>query len=203
MRFVIVLKMIQNGRMPTLGFMTNKKINPAAKPISTPPVGIEHAIDTVLLSDYMPACAVVNKDMEIVQFRGPVSLYLEHSSGKASLNILKMAKSEFAFELRHAILEVIKTKQTVHKWGIDITINKVLQSLSFEVSPLKIESDEPLMLIVFKIQAQIEVLEGDKKGKTNATLKDKRIKKLTEELNALHLEMNVLNEMVGTDDCLL
>ena len=175
--------------------MANKKINIVAKPVSVQPVGVENAIDAVLLSDYMPACAVVNKDMEIVQFRGPVSLYLEHPSGKASLNILKMAKSEFAFELRHAILEAVKTKKTVHKSGIDITINQVLQSLSFEVSPLKIESDEPLLLVVFKVQAQTEAFaDTNKSGKDNATLKDKRIRKLTQELNTIRLEINALNE---------
>jgi two-component system, chemotaxis family, CheB/CheR fusion protein len=175
--------------------MANKKINIAAKTISVHPIGIENAIDAVLLSDYMPACAVVNKDMEIVQFRGPVSLYLEHPSGKASLNILKMAKSEFAFELRNAILEAVKTKKTVHKSGIEITINAVLQSLSFEVSPLKIESDEPLLLVVFKVQAQTEAFaDTPKSGKDNATLKDQRIKKLTHELNTIRLEINALNE---------
>ena len=175
--------------------MANKKINIVAKPVSVQPVGVENAIDAVLLSDYMPACAVVNKDMEIVQFRGPVSLYLEHPSGKASLNILKMAKSEFAFELRHAILEALKIKKTVHKSGIDITLNAVLQSLSFEVLPLKIESDEPLLLVVFKVQAQTEAFaDPTKSGKDHATLKDKRIRKLTQELNKIRLEINALNE---------
>ena len=175
--------------------MATKKTNIAAKPLSTPAIGIENTIDSVLLADYMPACAVVNKDMEIVQFRGAITSYLEHPSGKASLNILKMAKSEFAFELRHAILEAIKTKETVRKSGIEITINQVVQSLSFEVSPLKIESDEPLLLVVFKIQEHVETFaETTKTGKDKATLKDQRIRKLTQELHKVRLEINALNE---------
>jgi two-component system, chemotaxis family, CheB/CheR fusion protein len=179
----------------TRTIMTHKKPYATTKHISAHSVGIETAIDAVLLADYMPACAVVNKDMEIVQFRGPVSLYLEHASGKASLNILKMAKPEFAFELRYAIVEATKTKETVHKSGIDITIDGILQVLSFEVSPLKIDSDEPLLLVVFKVQAPIEkFVDNNKSGKDSATLKDQRIKKLTQELNTLRLELNALNE---------
>jgi two-component system, chemotaxis family, CheB/CheR fusion protein len=175
--------------------MANKKVKTVVKTTNVPQISIENAIDAVLLSDYMPACAVVNKDMEIVQFRGPISQYLEHPSGKASLNIVKMAKSEFAFELRAAILEVIKTKQTVHKSGIDITLNQVLQSLSFEVSLLKIDADEQLLLVVFTVQEQInDFLDTPKEGKDNTTLKDKRIKKLTQELNKIRLEINALNE---------
>ena len=175
--------------------MATKKIIPPAKPIIAPAMGIENAIDAVLLSDYMPACAVVNKDMEIVQFRGAISQYLEHPSGKASLNILKMAKTEFAFELRHTILEVIKTKKRVLKSGIEISLNQATQMLSFEVSPLKIESDEPLLLVIFKMQELAETLiETDKNDKNNATLKDQRIKKLTHELRTIRLEINALNE---------
>lgn len=170
--------------------MSNKKVNTTSKNISVNQESIENAIDSELLSNYMPACAVVNKEMEILQFRGPVSSYLEHSSGKASLNILKMAKPEFAFELRNAINKVIETKKTVSKSGIEIKIESVLRLMSFEVSPLKIEWDEPLLLIVFKPQEQVEkIIESDANGTNNAKLKDLKIKKLTEELNTTRAEM--------------
>jgi two-component system CheB/CheR fusion protein len=98
----------------------NKKINSPSKNIVANQTGIENAIDSALLSRYTPACAVINKDMEVLQFRGPISLYLSHPSGKASLNILKMIRPEFAFELRNAIHKATKTKQTIIKSGIEI-----------------------------------------------------------------------------------
>ena len=136
--------------------MSSKKISPISKNSTVNPIGIESAIDSVLLANYMPACAVVNKDMEILQFRGPVSLFLEHQSGKASLNILKMAQPEFAFELRNAILKSIESKETIKKTGIEIKIESVLRLMSFEVCPLTIEWDEPLLLIVFTLQEKVE-----------------------------------------------
>ena len=101
----------------------NKKTATVPKSINSNPTGIENAIDSILLSRYMPACAVVNKDMEILQFRGPVSLFLEHPSGKASLNILKIARPEFSLELRNAIHKVIKTKQLVQTSGFWLISN--------------------------------------------------------------------------------
>jgi two-component system CheB/CheR fusion protein len=172
--------------------MSSKKTNNniSSKNISVNQESIETAIDSALLYNYMPACAVVNKDMEILQFRGPVSSYLEHSSGKASLNILKMARPEFAFELRNAINKAIETKQTVYKSGIEIKIDSILRLMSFEVCPLKIEWDEPLLLIVFKPQELIENFIGnDSDQKSNSTLKDIKIKKLAEELNSTRSEM--------------
>jgi two-component system CheB/CheR fusion protein len=176
----------------TRSSMTTKKTsnNAVSKNIIVEQENIETAIDSALLSNYMPACAVVNKDMEILQFRGPVSSYLEHSSGKASLNILKMARPEFAFELRNAINKAIETKKAVYKSGIEIKIDSILRLMSFEVCPLKIEWDEPLLLIVFKPQELIENFVGNESNqKSNSTLKDIKIKKLAEELNSTRSEM--------------
>ncbi len=182
-------------RFPRTIFPT-KKINIPTKSISVTPVGIENAIDAVLLASYMPACAVINKDMEILQFRGPVSFFLEHQSGKASLHILKMARPEFAFELRNAIYEVIKTKQNVQKSGIEIKIESAWQLLSFEVSPLKIDWEEPLIMIVFTLHKQADrSLENHKSDKSSLALRDQRIKKLTEELNSIRKEINTITDL--------
>jgi two-component system CheB/CheR fusion protein len=151
------------------------------------------AFDSVLLSRYMPASVVINHDMEILQFRGPTSLYLQHSSGKASFNILKMAHIEITFELRNAIHHAIKTKQTVRKTGIEMnrdTIGNTVQIVNLEVMPLKIEGEEPLLVIVFTGQQQMELMEHPMQGeKSNSSAKDRRIKKLEEELAAARLDM--------------
>ena len=175
--------------------LSNKKIGSIAKSINTNPMGIENAIDSALLSNHMPACAVVSKDMEILQFRGPASLYLTHASGKANLNILKMARPEFAFELRNALNKVIKTKQAVCKSGIEIEIESVFRMMTLDVSPLKIEGDEQLLLIVFTLQEQVEKYsENIKAGKNNSTQKDLKIIKLIDELNNTRSEMNSIIE---------
>lgn len=177
----------------------NKKTSFNSKSNNTNPTGIENAIDSILLSRYMPACAVVNKDMEILQFRGPISLFLAHPAGKASLNILKISRPEFSFELRNAIHKVIKTKQLVHKSRIEIKIESLSRKMSLEVSPLKIEWDEPLLLIVFTLQEQVErVLENNKNNRNNITQKDRRIKTLTDELNNTRMEINSIIESQET-----
>ncbi len=156
---------------------------------------LDGLINSVLLSGYMPACAIINKDMEILQFRGSTSVFLSHPSGKASLNILKMTRPEFAFELRNAILQAIKTKQSVSKSGIEIKINTTYQMMTLEVSPIKFDWDEPLLLIVFTLQEQIEnYTENDKTGKNNSIQKDQRIKRLTDELNHARTEIHSVIE---------
>ncbi len=54
--------------------------------------GLDDAIDAVLVSEFMPASVVINHQLEIVQFRGTTDLFLTHPKGKATFNILKMAR---------------------------------------------------------------------------------------------------------------
>ncbi len=170
-----------------------KAITPKNQSVDS--IKLDNAIDSVLLSDYMPACAIINKDMEILQFRGSTSIFLAHQSGKASLNILKMTRPEFAFELLNAIRKAIKTKQTIHKSGIDIKIDSVSKIMSLEVRPIKIDWDEPLLLIVFKLQEQtekhVEIVKGAKNNHIAKViaLKDKKIEKLAEELTIARTEI--------------
>jgi two-component system CheB/CheR fusion protein len=185
-------------RFPLTNLNTKKTSSPSKIP-SVNPSGIDNAIDSLLLSNYMPACVVINKDMEILQFRGQISSFLTHPSGKANLNILKMTRPEFAFELRNAIKSSLKTKQPVLKSGIEIQIDSNMRLASIHVSPLKIEWDEPLLLVVFTLKELIEKEIGNEKsGKNSSTLKDKKIKELIEELSSLRSEINTIIESQET-----
>lgn len=169
------------------------------KTTSSAAMELDSSIDAFLLTRHMPACAIINKDLEIIQFRGSTSLYLSHPSGKASLNILKMTRPEFALELRNAISSVIKTKQSVSKSDIEIKIGTEFQTMELEVSPLKIDWEEPLLLIVFKLQGHTQKNIENAKGRINSsTQKDQKIKKLTEELSKARAEIHAVIEAQET-----
>ena len=156
-------------------------------------LGLDNAIDKVLVSEFMPASVVINYQMEIVQFRGSTDLFLTHPKGKATFNIMKMARPEIAFELRNAISKVIKSKHRYRKGGIEMNAansGKALRIMSLEIVPLKIESDEPLLLVLFTEHEQTETFfVNPNSGDRGASLaKDRRIKKLELELAAAHAD---------------
>ncbi|MBC8770580.1 PAS domain S-box protein [Arenibacter sp. BSSL-BM3] len=156
--------------------MTKKNMNSESK-------NLEGIIDAVLIADFMPASVAINEQMEIVQFRGPTDLYLTHPKGKASFNILKMARPEIVIELRNAILSAFKNKERVFKSGIEMINGSAKKTISIEVVPLKINWKEPLLLIIFKEKGQTEQMHDpihSKGDKLNS--KDLKIKKLEEEL---------------------
>lgn len=143
--------------------------------------GLDEVIDEILVADFMPASVVINHQMDIVQFRGTTDLFLQHPKGKATFSILNMARPEFAFDLRKAILQAIKTKQRIRIGGIETMVNAATRIVSIEVVPLNLEWDEPLVLVLFTEQEQIEVF---KAGKNTSIVSNRRIKNLEEALAA-------------------
>ncbi len=162
------------------------------KPSASPNGHLAQAFDAVLLAQFVPASVIVNHDLDILQFRGDTSPYLQNAPGKASFNILKMAHLEITFELRNAIHHAIKTRQTVRKTGIemnrDVVVNTV-RIVNLEVMPLLLQGEEPMVVVVFTGQEMAvggHPVEGEKK---NSIAKDRRIKKLEEELTAARNDM--------------
>ncbi|MBK8424772.1 MAG: hypothetical protein IPL27_01790 [Lewinellaceae bacterium] len=164
---------------------------PLQKTSSVTAAGISNAIDAVLIAEFMPASVVINHEMEILQFRGSTDLYLAHAPGKATLNILKMARPEIAFELRNAISKSIKTKNRVRKSGIEMKANSgKTRVISLETVPLKIDWDEPLLLILFTEQEQSETWQDKiNSGKSSTAAQERRINKLEEELLSARADM--------------
>ncbi|RPD39956.1 chemotaxis protein CheB [Chitinophaga barathri] len=148
------------------------------------------AIDRILLTQYLPASVVINYDQQILEFRGATDLYLTHSSGKATLNILKLTRPEIAFELRIAIQKAIRTKQAARKENIEMKVNGSLRLFSIVVAPLQIEGEEPFLLVLFSEQKTVEIIAtDDKTGKSTSLAKDRRIKKLETELAIVRADM--------------
>ncbi len=173
--------------------------NKTQKNISVNHYELDNAIDAVLVSEFMPASVVINHQMEIVQFRGTTDLFLTHPKGKATFNILKMARPEITFDLRNAISKVIKTKHRFRKSGIEIKINSAIRIISVEVVPLKIEWDEPLLLILFTEQEQKEILSQQViGGKNNSLAIDRRIKKLEQELASAQADTLSISQELET-----
>ncbi len=103
--------------------------------------------DDILLSQYTPASVIVNDQLDIVQFRGSTGDFLEPSPGRASLNVLKMARDGLSFELRNALQKSKKTNKPFSKEGIQLNNGKSL--VTIEVIPLK-DTIDPHFLVLFR-----------------------------------------------------
>jgi two-component system CheB/CheR fusion protein len=115
------------------------------------PIDVQREADRLLLTKYVPSAVVVNDVLEIVQTRGRTSRYLELPTGKASLNLLKMARPGLLYELRGAIDKVRKTGVPAVRENITIEDGEATITVKIEVVPFRTPArDERHMLVLFE-----------------------------------------------------
>ncbi len=105
--------------------------------------------DRITLSKYGPAGVLVNAGLEILQFRGPTSRYLAPAPGRASFNLLKMAREGLLLPLRTALNKARKENQRVRQENVQIDQNGHSTIANIEVIPLK-NLKERCYLILFE-----------------------------------------------------
>ncbi|HEY0059607.1 MAG TPA: CheR family methyltransferase, partial [Flavisolibacter sp.] len=149
---------------------------------------LDKAVDALLLKKFSPASVVVNFDLDILQFRGSTGLYLEPSPGKASLNLLKMAKPGLAFELRNIVHKAKKNGAAEKKEGLEINSNGKSHWVSIEAVPMKMEGDEEYFLVAF------EEFRPPTEDKEKGSLKDRRAAQLELEMTVLREDMRSIVE---------
>src|SRR5262249_59219992 len=106
------------------------------EPVKTP-ADVQREADRLLLTKYVPSAVVVNEDFEILQSRGRTNRYLELPTGKASLNLLKMARPGLLYELRALLENARKNSVPVSKDGVVLEDGNEPESVRLEVIPFR------------------------------------------------------------------
>lgn len=149
---------------------------------------LEKAADRLLLKRYTPASVIVNQLLDIVQFRGSTGRFLEPSPGKASLNLLKMARPGLGFELRNIVHKAKKSGEPEKRSDLELNLQGKIHRVSVEAIPIHSDGEEQYYLVVF------EELAPPAQDLQVASLRDKRIRQLEAELNALREDMRSIVE---------
>jgi two-component system, chemotaxis family, CheB/CheR fusion protein len=115
------------------------------------PMELQREADRLLLSRYVPPAVLINHQLEILQTRGHTASFLELPPGKASLNLLKMARPGLLFELRGAIDEAREKGFEAIRQDVRVEEDGKSTTVSIRVIPFKVSSQEQYsFLIIFE-----------------------------------------------------
>jgi two-component system, chemotaxis family, CheB/CheR fusion protein len=119
------------------------------EPVKTP-ADVQREADRLLLAKYVPSAVVVNENLEILQSRGRTNRYLELPAGKASLNLLKMARAGLLYELRTLIEQARKSAVPISKDGVVLDgVERV--TVRLEIVPFRTPArDQRHFLVLFE-----------------------------------------------------
>jgi two-component system CheB/CheR fusion protein len=97
---------------------------------------LQTEVSRVIMDRFAPPGVVIDGDMQIVQFRGQTGAYLEPAPGEANLSLLKMAKEGLLYGLRTALHTARKTRNAVHKAGLQVRSGNGWNPVTIDVIPL-------------------------------------------------------------------
>lgn len=109
--------------------------------------------DRLSVNRYAPPGVVVNEKLQIIQFRGKTDAFLEPPTGKASFDLLKMARGGLTMALRSAIDDAQKSGLTVRRGKVDFKLEGKPESVDLEVIPMN-NLKERCCLISFELQKE-------------------------------------------------
>ena len=142
-------------------------------------LSILQLVETILHQTDTPPCAIINDASNVVYIHGRIGRFLEPAEGKASVNIITMARSGLKKELMSAIRQVATHKQEVVHRGLQVGHDEGRLYVDLTVRPILDQSPmRGLMMVVFQETAT----PSRPKRKSSKPTKVKRSEKGLEEL---------------------
>ncbi len=155
-------------------------------------VNVGDFTERLLLERYSPPCCVVNEKGDILYIHGKTGKYLEPASGKATLNIVEMAREGIRIEIRTGLRKASAQKKDVIYEGLQVKSNGGYKHINLEIRYItKPERLEGLMTVVFNETAAIQ---PEKLSREKASTREKT----TERISAMEYELKSTKEHLQT-----
>ena len=124
-------------------------IRPA--PDSRPAPSLQQIADRKVLERYGPPGVLVNENLDVLQFRGRVGMFLEPMPGTASLNLMKLVRPDLLIELRSAVEKAQGDSGQAEARNVTLRSGEAVRSLHIEVIPIhEPETRSRCFLILFE-----------------------------------------------------
>ena len=162
---------------------------------------LQQIADRIMLSAYAPAAVVIDREIRVQQFRGRTDLFLEHTPGPATLNLLQLVRPTMVADLRSTIHRALKTERPARKERTLVKYAGKTREVNIEVVPFKVPaSDKSWLLVIFD-----ETTKGTRPGKLpqvlGKTARQRETAELRRELEASKESLQaIIEEQESTNE---
>jgi two-component system, chemotaxis family, CheB/CheR fusion protein len=178
---------------PIMPFYHNRTDHPLSDKVNSD-IDIQNVAERVILSEYSQPGVLVNEHYEIVHFLGKTDKYLETPIGKASFNVLSMAREGLRYKLSTTLNNAIRQKKICTSKAVRVKYNGSARIIDLTVRPLQ-EAQTPSGFFLVMFDEKIPDLKTTKsKGKKEIEeVSDPAVKTLEQELYATkeHLQTTI------------
>jgi PAS domain S-box-containing protein len=108
----------------------------AARSTPLTSLDLQKRVDRVIQNKYSPSAVLVDAELQILQFRGHTSPYLDPTPGEASLNLLRMAHESLVLPLRRLVQAAAERNVSVQEAEVVIENGPIREETTVEVTPI-------------------------------------------------------------------
>ncbi len=161
--------------------------------------------EKIILDRYAPPIMIINDKGDILYFHGKTSRYMKSASGKASLNILEMAREELRLELRAALRKAVARGKDITVDGLQIKTNGGFRTVTLEIRHIAQHEPMPgLLMVVFrefpfsKVQKTGKASQPSRKISRHVAELEHEVRSTKEQLQTTIEELETANEELGS-----
>jgi two-component system, chemotaxis family, CheB/CheR fusion protein len=186
---------------PNMPFYHGPKLNDTDEMKMTAEPDIQQVANRVILENFALPGVVVNERYEIVHFMGKTDRFLETPVGKASFNILSMAREGLRFKLSTALHNAVSQKRSIAVNSLQIKHNGKFRTVDLTVRPLFEFAGPPgYLLVVFDDKTHPERSGNKTEKKTAEDASDPVVASLERELESTREHLQTTIEELETSN---
>jgi two-component system CheB/CheR fusion protein len=123
---------------------------------------VQKAADLFIVSRFAPMGVLVDEELKIIQFRGATGDYLEPAAGRASFQLLKMARGNLSLELRGLIQEARAAGRSIRREHVRFQPKEgSVRDINLEVAPIRGEASAGYHFLVLFEEATASPSAGE------------------------------------------
>ncbi|MCW3999672.1 MAG: PAS domain-containing protein [Candidatus Bathyarchaeota archaeon] len=188
-------------------FQTATRQHPTREAEKRDPLAfLRDEIDKIVMSRYVPAMMLVNRNLDILIFRGYMAPYLLPESGQASLNVNKMVREELKLEIQTGIYRSKKEGRTITIDSIDFRTNGDTKTVSIEIIPIHLRNfEDSFYLVLFREALARQIIHADsaraQETAKESISKDQQLTELRDELDSTKQSLQtIIEEQEATNE---
>jgi len=160
---------------------------------------VHNLAERMVLENYAPPCVLINDRFEILHFIGHTDRYLSTPSGKASFNILKMAREGLQYKLNTMLHQALKQKKTITSKGLELKHSGKLRTVDLVVRPMTESTfSQAFMLVIFDEKTSHQSVQKNIEADNDTA--DPYLAKLERELLSTREYLQSTNEELETSN---
>ena len=152
----------------------------------------------LLLKNFAPAAVLVDENLHILYFQGPVGDYLGPTTGEPSADLLALVDEPLRLKLRTALQQAGRQRRPVQLSGARVRRGKQWQAVRVAVHPVQQSGDPAAGMTLITFEDQAPRPEGEISRATSGDAGNGRTRQLDEELASTRQELRETLEQMET-----